>query len=100
MPGEPVWSASMAERKWRGKRVGDAKDAAALCVTADRPDGVSADTYQYYVKRLGAPGPLREGFRDPVSGRLRSLYDLDAVEAWHAARPGRGARTDLDRAEQ
>jgi hypothetical protein len=87
------------ERKWRGKRIGDAGDAGQLCATPDRPDGVSGDTYQYYVKRLQAPGPLQTGYRDPATGRFRSMYDLDAVEAWHAARPGRGARTDLDRVD-
>jgi hypothetical protein len=95
--GDRVLSAPMAERKWRGKRVGDAADAARLCVGPNRPEGVTPDTYQYYVKRLGAPGPVK-GYRDPDTGRL--MYDLDKVAAWHASRPGRGARTDLDRVEQ
>lgn len=87
-PAQPVSSDTM-ERKWRGRRVGDATDAAALC-------GISKDTYQYYVKRLGAPAAVK-GYRDPETGYL--MYDLDKVEAWQAARPGRGARTDLDRVE-
>lgn len=85
MTAEPVKSETM-ERRWRGRRVGTADDAGALC-------GCSADTFQKYVKRQGAPGPVR--FRDPDTGRL--LYDLDAVAVWHANRPGQGARTDLDR---
>lgn len=31
-------------------------------------------------------------------GRAHSLYDSDEVKAAHAARPGRGARTDLKNA--
>lgn len=80
----------MPERKWRGKRVGDASDAGAAC-------GTTAASYRYYVRRLGAPGPVTSFPND--SGRFVSFYDLDAVAAWHAARPGRGYRSDLDRVE-
>lgn len=90
IPGRRVVSGLM-ERRWRGKRVGDAADAGAIC-------GVVGETYQYYVKRLGAPKSV-VALEDPKSGRVRKVYDLDAVEAWHASRPGRGYRTDLDRVE-
>lgn len=48
--------------------------------------GIRPGTYRDYVNRQGAPGPLRE--RDPDTGA--KLYDVDAVKAWHANRPGRG----------
>lgn len=53
--------------------------------------GVRPSTYRDYVSDGRAPGPLPE--RDLKTGA--KLYDADAVKAWHANRPGRGARTDL-----
>ncbi|MFJ4988751.1 hypothetical protein ACIP9H_33745 [Streptomyces sp. NPDC088732] len=38
------------------------------------------------IKRIGV---------DDTGPRIRALYDADEVRAAHAARPGRGARTDL-----
>jgi hypothetical protein len=53
--------------------------------------GVQPDTYRSYVTRGYAPSALNE--RDPVTGA--KLHDAAAVREWHAGRPGRGARTDL-----
>lgn len=51
---------------------------------------VKPRTYLYYVARLGAPAAVG---RDVETGE--KLFDAGAVRAWHARRPGRGARTDL-----
>lgn len=84
---QPVgYGAGVTVRTYRGREVGTADEAGKLC-------GVSRDTYQYYVKRLGAPDSIR--WRDPDNGA--KLYDLGKVAEWQAARPGRGARTDLRR---
>jgi hypothetical protein len=68
-------------------------DAAERWTTGQVADylGINPGTYRDYVVRQGAPGPLRE--RDPDTGA--KLYDAAAVRAWHANRPGKGARTDL-----
>lgn len=63
------------------------QQAAAHC-------GCKPDTYRAYVTRGHAPPALP--LRDPVSGAR--LHDATAVRAWHAGRPGRGHRTDLDAA--
>lgn len=53
--------------------------------------GVKPKTFNDYRQRLGAPDPV-----DRQPGRSgQDLYDAAAVRAWHASRPGRGARTDL-----
>lgn len=53
--------------------------------------GIEPDTYPRYREEQGAPGPVG---REP--GRSgQNVYDADEVRAWHANRPGRGARTDL-----
>ena len=76
----------MARMNYRGREVGTADEAAAVC-------GVKKDTYYYYVSRLGAPAAIR--YRHPDTGE--KLFDLGKVAEWHAARPGKGARTDLSR---
>lgn len=87
------------EQKLRGRRVGDATDAGRLCTTVASPEGVSGDTFRYYVRRLSAPSPVGAVW-DARSRRQVSVWDLDAVARWHASRPGQGARTDLDRVEE
>jgi len=57
--------------------------------------GVRPSTYRDYVSRQGAPKHVS---RQP--GRGQDLYLAEAVRAWHAKRPGRGARTDLPRETQ
>lgn len=83
----------MAQRVHNGVRLGTVRDAAAECVTARSPKGVSPDTYRYYRGRLGAPGP----YVDPGTGlQLRDgetrevMFDLDAVATWNSerVRPG------------
>jgi len=58
--------------------------------------GVTRGTWRDYVS-TGTPAHLRAPAavgRQP--GRAgESLFPADAVRAWHAGRPGRGARTDL-----
>ncbi|MEV1294456.1 hypothetical protein [Pseudonocardia sp. NPDC049635] len=76
----------MARMTYRGREVGTADEAAAVC-------GVKKDTYYYYVKRLGAPDGIR--YRHPDTGE--KLYDLAKVQEWQDARPGKGARTDVAR---
>lgn len=66
-----------------GRLLGTVEEAAAIC-------GCGVSTYRSYVSRQQAPKSC--GF-DPETGL--KLFDLDAVRAWHEARPGRGARTDL-----
>lgn len=75
-------AAQTAQARW-----GSVDDAGRLCRTDSAPDGVSGRTYRSYVNRLGAPGV---GRYDEATGEPR--YDLDAVEAWHASRPGQGRR--------
>lgn len=53
--------------------------------------GVKPKTYTYYVLRQGAPAAVS---RQPGRGG-QDLFDAEAVRAWHANRPGHGARTDL-----
>jgi hypothetical protein len=72
-----------------------AAQAGALCVNDQSPNGVQARTYRYYVRRLGAPDTVG---RDTETGA--KLYDAEAVLEWHASRPGRGYRTDLDKEKQ
>ena len=52
--------------------------------------GVTEGTWRGYVARGQAPRP---GRLNPETGRPEWLRDT--VETWLAARPGRGARTDL-----
>jgi hypothetical protein len=52
--------------------------------------GITSSTYRSYVSRQGAPAADRY---DPDTGR--KTIDAEAVRRWYAARPGRGARTDL-----
>lgn len=52
--------------------------------------GAAASTYRSYISRQGAPAGDRF---DPASGRKQVPAHL--VREWWAARPGRGARTDL-----
>lgn len=68
----------------------DAEGAGGLCKTDRSPAGVGGAVYRWYVKNRGAPDAVK---RDVATGR--KLYDPDAVRAWHASRPGQGARTDL-----
>lgn len=81
-----------------GLRLGTAADAGPLCITDRSEEGVSGDLYRYYVREQGAPGPYQVKdpiTRKPVSARDeqgRELFDLDAVAAWNASRPGAGAR--------
>nr|WP_235681370.1 hypothetical protein [Tomitella gaofuii] len=49
--------------------------------------GVTASTWSAYVNRHRAPQPIEYVGRTP-------LWDADEVRAWHAGRPGQGARTD------
>lgn len=91
--GPPCIVPPVTVRTYRGRQVGTADEAGKLCTTRWAPDGVKADTYQYYVKRLGAPDAIR--WRDPDTGA--KLYDLGKVTEWNAGRAGRGARTDLRR---
>ena len=79
----------MARMTYRGREVGTADEAAAVC-------GVAKDTYYYYVKRLGAPDGIN--YRLPATGE--KLYDLTKVAEWQEARPGKGARTDLARKQR
>lgn len=67
-----------------------ADEAGAHCKTPRRPDGVSGKTYRQYVRLYGAPQAVG---RDVETGE--KLYDPGEVIAWHATRPGQGARTDL-----
>lgn len=79
-----LYGSGVVKMMYRGREVGTADEAGAIC-------GVPARTYQYYVGRLGAPDGIN--YRDPATGK--KLYDLAKVKAWHEARPGKGARTDL-----
>lgn len=49
--------------------------------------GVAPDTIGGYRSRQQMPAPTYVG-RTP-------MWRKDEIEAWHAARPGQGARTDL-----
>jgi hypothetical protein len=93
----------MVERHVRvGNRVvraGTDDDAGRLCRTDKQPGGIAGATYRRYTTDGDAPGPLRLAPRRPGEpGVLLQdeagghLYDLDAVEAWHKARPGKGGR--------
>lgn len=55
--------------------------------------GVKASTFRDYRSKsqLGVPAPV--GSQPGRGGQ--DLYDADEIRAWHANRPGRGARTDL-----
>jgi len=53
--------------------------------------GITTSTWRDYVADHRAPAP-RPGY-DPDTGR--KTWDPDTVRAWHAGRPGQGARTDL-----
>jgi len=58
--------------------------------------GVTRGTWRDYVS-LGTPAHLRAPVavgRQPGSAG-ESLFSAEAVRAWYAGRPGRGARTDL-----
>lgn len=86
-PGQ--YGDGMARMQYRGREVGTADEAAAVC-------GVKKDTYYYYVKRLGAPDGIN--YRLPATGE--KLYDLGKVAEWQEARPGKGARTDIARKQR
>ena len=69
------------------------------------PDLWTIDDVAAYlgIKPTSASGALsRMGVRahsfrpHPTSHRAQALYDPEQVKAAHAARPGRGARTDLN----
>ena len=53
--------------------------------------GIGVSTWRDYVADHRAPAPL-SGY-DPDTGR--KTWDPVTVRAWHAGRPGQGARTDL-----
>lgn len=84
----------------RTVRAGTAEDAGRLCVSARSPQGLTPERYRHYYYNAGtAPGPIMvtnpanpDGppvpARDSATGG--KLFDLDAVERWNAARPGRG----------
>ncbi|MFS0703248.1 helix-turn-helix transcriptional regulator [Cellulomonas sp. 179-A 9B4 NHS] len=56
--------------------------------------GVSPSTWRAYLARRRQHG--KGTIPEPVEYHGRTaMYDEDAVRAWHATRPGRGARTDL-----
>jgi len=63
---------------------------------AARHCGVTPGTWRHNVS-TGVPAHLRApaavGRQAGSAGE--SLFPADAVRAWHAGRPGRGARTDL-----
>ena len=52
--------------------------------------GVSPSTWRSYM-RPGLSAPAAVAHLDART----PLWDAEQVRAWHAARPGRGARTDL-----
>jgi len=54
--------------------------------------GVSESTWSAYVARDQAPKPDR---REIHGGYARPVWDRTTLDAWKAARPGPGARTDL-----
>lgn len=65
---------------------------AAECAVAA---SITEKTWRAYVSRglpAAHPAPKPSGY-DPHTGLV--VWDVAAVEAWLAARPGRGARTDL-----
>jgi len=72
--------------------------AAELWTTTEaaRHCGVTPGTWRHYTS-LRTPAHLRapaaEGRQPGKAGE--SLFPADAVRAWYAGRPGRGARTDL-----
>lgn len=68
-----------------------ADQAGAHCKTKWSPEGVSGATYRRYVTLSGAPDAVG---RDLETGA--KLYDAQAVREWHANRPGRGHRSDLE----
>lgn len=82
-----------------GLRLGTAADAGRVCVNPKTGRGVSGPTYRFYVRTQAAPTPYL--VRHQITGRKvpardeqgRELFDLDAVAAWNAERPGPGART-------
>jgi len=53
--------------------------------------GIATSTWRDYVADHRAPAPL-PGY-DPGTGR--KTWDAVTVRAWHAGRPGQGARTEL-----
>jgi hypothetical protein len=54
--------------------------------------GLSASTWRAYVARGQAPRADRTKIQ---SGHALPVWDAATLDAWQAARPGRGARTDL-----
>lgn len=82
-----------------GLRLGTSADAGALC----GKDGVSGDTYRWYVRVYGAPGPYK--IPHPITGKMvsardeqgRELFNLDAVAKWDSGRPGQGVRVQPGR---
>ncbi len=58
--------------------------------------GVTPGTWRHYVSVRTQPHlrpPAAVGRQPGKAGE--SLFPADQVRAWHAGRPGRGARTDL-----
>lgn len=79
----------------RPYRVGTVDDAARVCGLTGPS---AAHQYRRMVRVPSATGGRAPGHitMDPVTGR--KLYDLDAVAAWHAARPGKGRHSRSRRA--
>lgn len=69
---------------WTARQCGE-----YIGLTSKKPE----DGWRSYVYRLDAPEHV--GF-DPETGM--QVWDAAAVRAWHAGRPGQGARTDLRKA--
>lgn len=95
--------------KRNGRELGNAEAAGRLCRSAGRPNGVSGETYQFYIRRprsLNAayPPPPAHVYVDVETGQR--MYPLKAVRAWNDGRPGRGnwggegARARLDGDQQ
>lgn len=59
--------------------------------------GVRPGTFRDYRQRLDPPPPLPVSSQPGRGGQ--DLYDAAAVRQWHAKRPGRGHRTDLENSE-
>lgn len=55
--------------------------------------GVSVNTWRPYVARGHAPPPYR---REVRSGHALPVWRRKDLDKWMAARPGPGARTDLE----
>jgi hypothetical protein len=75
---------STVERRWKDREQWDDKQAAEHV-------GISPTTLRSYTSRQQCPPAV------PWWGRNRSgtLWDAESIRAWHASRPGQGARTDL-----